>query len=195
MTLVRRVALAVVVAASACAQPSRRPLSLPPEPKGSVALTGSVIDYYTQTPVIDAEVSATGTGGHFETHTGDFGRFSFRGIPEGTYDLKAAREGYESSCQTGMVFPPEPSGRPRVFGVHFVILPSNHPPFAPPPPPLLRRRDDRPGDVVGRYVDPDFDMDPPQPPSPSCVVVCCPSETRVSPAPAPAERGHRGDGG
>ena len=60
-------------------------------------LVSFVLDRKEGTPVPDANVLASGTGGTFQTATNKDGEFSLRGMAAGTYRIRAEKTGYDNT--------------------------------------------------------------------------------------------------
>lgn len=81
-------------------------------------ITGAVEDKETQNPLVEAAVQILNTD--FKAVTGQNGRFEFRNVPLGTYEIKVSHLGYEAFIQTDIVVL---SSRPSE--VHIELLISN----------------------------------------------------------------------
>jgi len=97
------------------------------EAKGT--LTGSVTDGASNDPLATVEVVLEGTG--FLATTGPEGRFVFRGVPVGTYSLRATRFGYED-LEVRVEVGPSPSPAlsltmtPREFRLEELVVAPGH---------------------------------------------------------------------
>ena len=65
--------------------------------QGDGAITGQVLDRNTQRPVADARIVVVGT--QRIAVTDREGRYVVRGVPPGSYDVRAQRVGYTPSVQ------------------------------------------------------------------------------------------------